>query len=162
MKLKYRVGCLIEAGQSSLVDVVVHTHNCFNKMNSEVALKVAEAFPEAVSVDVSTASGDIRKLGDLTHAVVHRGETSILVVNLYTQFTYGIIKMHVDYTAFEASLDKLVSMFVDTSLSIGFSKMDAGFVDGYWHLIEYILQTKLVDKGFDVTVYVQSEEDIPN
>lgn len=164
-KLKYKVGDLIKAAVDGEVNVIAHCANCFNTMKSGIAPQIVAMFPEAGEVDQETIKGDKRKLGMATAAYdeFHK----VLVVNLYGQYNYGREKgkMHVDYIAlrktFSSMRDFMEGCFLEQAVSIGLPKLGSGLANGDWHLIERIIKEELTDLGYDVTIYVLNENDIP-
>lgn len=103
---------IFELAANDDIDVIVHGCNCFNIMGAGIAKEIARLFPDAYQADQATRRGDPRKLGHITTASCpapmwenyipnsrlvpgkpyFRGrETACrtLVINAYTQFSYG-------------------------------------------------------------------------
>ena len=174
--LKYKVGDLIVAAQTGEVSVIAHGCNCFNTMGSGIAPQIAQKWPEAKRIDALTVKGDVSKLGDFTMAPV---SSTLHVYNLYSQYNYtgrrkGI--MDLNYDALRSSLKKMAfnvtqslifsslrtQGFNRDNLFIGLPKIGAGLAGGNWEIIEKIITEELVDQGFNVTIYVLTEEELPS
>jgi O-acetyl-ADP-ribose deacetylase (regulator of RNase III) len=164
-ELRYKVGDLINAAVDGEVSVIAHCANCFNTMKSGIAPQIVSMFPEAGEVDQETIKGDKRKLGMATAAYdeFHK----VLVVNLYGQYNYGYTKgnTYVDYEALRRSFGAMVSYIEECypfcKVPIGLPKLGSGLAQGDWNLIEQIIKEELTDLGYDVTIYVLNENDIP-
>lgn len=163
MAFRYEVGDLIQAAKDGYLDVVGHGCNCMCTMKSGIAPLMAAAFPAAHDADQATQKGDVSKLGTFSSAKVD----DLLVVNLYTQYTFtgrreG--KMDLSYDALKESLDNLADFLLEDPLNapwdirIGLPKIGAGLAGGDWGKIAKIIRESLAD--FDVTIYVLKEKNI--
>lgn len=169
MTLKYKVMDLIEASKTDEINVIAHGCNCFNTMKSGIAPLIAKAYPGAEQADQSTEKGLRIKLGAYTDYECLTYRTRVF--NLYSQYDYrgrrkGI--MDLSYTALRQSLEKMIASLrareriLDISRSdwkIGLPKIGAGLAGGDWKIISGIIED--VTKGFDVTIYVLNEKEIP-
>lgn len=161
--LKYKVGDLCQALISGEVNIIGHQANCFNTMNSGVAKAIKLAFPDAWQADQETTKGDIKKFGDLSLGIHYHDDGSIgAIYNLYGQYNYGYDQK--GYTSY-AKLTQALQVMRDDLLTggnkwlIGFPKIGAGLGGGDWDTIAEIIDQ--VFEGFDVTIYVLREEDVP-
>lgn len=167
--IKYKVGDLIAAAKAGDVAVIAHGANCLNTMKSGIAPKIAKAFPEAWQADQETDRGNREKLGKLSLAFSTGG---VLVCNLYSQYTFTGRKkgeMDLDYQALRSSLAGMSSVLYTHcqvfnikphDLRIGLPKIGAGLAGGDWDIIYSMIREILC--GFNVTIYVLKESEIPN
>lgn len=167
-KLKYKVSCLIEAAKSGEVDVIAHQCNCFCTMGSGIAPLIKKNFPEAWEADKATKKGDVQKLGSFSKGLSFKyGDKGfpLFIYNLYGQYGYGKRKeggTDTDYHALESSLIAMTKELRQAKeLKIGLPKLGAGLGGGDWNLISQIIESVLCDQGFDVTIYVLNEKEIP-
>lgn len=143
--IHYIKGDLIELAQKGEIDVLVHGCNCFCTMGAGIAKQVRETWPEAYQADLATKSGDIKKLGTCSSAVI--GLNTLVVVNAYTQFDFGSGTCHVDYKALRRALQWVRGTWYDKH--IGLPHIGAGLAGGDWGIIrsiieeEFRLQTKV-------------------
>jgi O-acetyl-ADP-ribose deacetylase (regulator of RNase III) len=161
--LKYKVGDLCQALLDGEVNVIGHQANCFNTMNSGVAKAIKLAFPDAWEADQETVKGDKGKFGDLSLGIHYYDEGGIgAIYNLYGQYNYGYDqKGYTDYSKLEQALTVMRDDLLTGNgpWHVGFPKIGAGLGGGDWDTIAEIID-KLFD-GFDVTIYVLREEDVP-
>lgn len=164
--LKYKLDDLIGAAKSNDVNVIAHCCNVFNTMGSGIAPLIKKAFPEAYAVDCTTKKGDLLKLGTYTKAVNHDYDGGVVIYNLYGQGGFwGRNKglRDLDYNALYNSLDAMaqdLSSWKSTIL-IGLPMIGAGLAGGSWTVIEAMIKDTLVDRGFDVTIYVIDKDKMP-
>lgn len=159
--IQYQVKNLIQAAKEGQVEAIGHCSNCFCTMGSGIAPQIVNAFPSAATEDKKTIPGDKDKLGTMSFGV----EGKLHIYNLYGQYGYGR-KMkghpHINYSALRSAL-LLMSKHMDQEgkTSVGLPKLGAGLAGGEWSVIEKIIEETLVDRGFDVVIYVLSEDEIP-
>lgn len=94
IKTQYVKGDALQLFEYGNYDVLVHGCNCFHRMGSGIAKQIAQRWPKVVDADRATEYGDINRLGSFTHYSLTPTKH---VVNLYTQYTYGItpeVKVH--------------------------------------------------------------------
>ena len=165
MKLKYKVGDLCDALKSGEVGAIGHQANCFNTMNSGVAKAIRLAFPDAYTADCETVKGDKEKLGGLSVGWDRddNGDMAGLIYNLYGQYNYGYdSKGYTDYDALRSALEEMHFDLLPIEIrKIGFPKIGAGLGGGDWDIIARIIEDTFFAGGFDVTIYVLSESDVP-
>lgn len=161
--LKYKVGDLIKAAVDGEVNVIAHCANCFNTMKSGIAPQIVKMFPEAGEVDNETLKGDKGKLGSAT--ACYDEFHNVTVVNLYGQYHYGREKgkVYVDYNALRESFGVMKNFMSQTTRypRIGLPKLAAGLSGGDWNIIQQIIKDELTAYGYDVTIYVLDENEIP-
>lgn len=161
--LKYKVGDLIDAALVGKVNVIAHQANCFCRMKSGIAKRIAEIFPDAVVADMQTVQGDRDKLGRWTLGI---GKNcfghAIWIFNLYGQYNYGYdTNQYTDYAHLERALRRMAERLYlqRDKVKIGLPKIGAGLGGGDWEIISRIIETEL--KAFDVTIYVLNTNEIP-
>jgi len=142
--LKYVDGDLLALGKAGEFDVIAHGCNCQNNMGSGIAKQIRQQFPEAWKADQKTKKGDKKKLGCAEGTVID----DLIVVNAYTQFTYGGGKCHADYKAIKNVMAEINWRF--KGMRVGLPKIGAGLAGGDWDLIEAIIEEELAD--VDVTI----------
>lgn len=129
----YVTGDLIQLVKDEKFDVIVHGCNCFCTMGSGVAAAIRKAFPAAYTVDSFTPYGEETKLG--TISVADTGK--VIVVNAYTQYSFGGAVRNFDYGAFQVCLQEIARRF--GHLRIGMPKIGAGLGGGDWNKIKNII-----------------------
>lgn len=137
--------------QSDLFDVIVHGCNCFCTMNSGIAPQIKKKFPEAFEVDCKTIKGDKNKLGTISYT----SKTKPIVVNAYTQFTYGREKIQCDYAALKNCMQAIKLEF--SGKKIGMPKIGAGLAGGDWNVIEKIIADILQDEDVTIIEWIGNE-----
>lgn len=131
-------GDLLDLALEGNFDVIIHGANCFNCMGAGIALQIARNFPEAVEADNKTRRGDLRKLGDISHATVIRKDVQFVVVNAYTQYEPG---RNCDYKAIASAFSHVKTNF--SGKRIGYPFIGAGIAGGDWKIISEIIDTEL-------------------
>lgn len=160
MFLKYKVGDLLTAAKTGEVGAIAHQCNCYCTMGAGIAPQIKKAFPEACAADLETMKGDKSKLGGFTVSYV----STPVVYNLYGQYHYG---GGVD-TDYDALYRALLGMGRDMNnysnlKTIGLPKLGSGLAGGCWVTIEGLIKDTLISQcGLDVTIYVLSEDEIPD
>lgn len=144
------VGDLVELAVDGKFDVIIHGCNCFCTMNAGIAKAIQEEFPEAYAADLVTNKGDRHKLGDFSHATVHRGDHMITIINGYTQFNYQGNEVLVDYDAIRQVFAKVKKQF--PGKRIGYPKIGAGLGGGDWDRIRMIINDELAGENHTLVV----------
>lgn len=140
-------GDLIKLAEKGEFDMIVQGCNCFHKMKSGLAGKLASKYPQVLKADKEkTAYGDRQKLG--TWSAVDLGK--FIVINAYTQYSYDRKKDVFDYEAFEKFLnDFILALMPDGSSfrilpikkrKIGFPKIGSGLAGGDWGRISKMIE----------------------
>ena len=134
-------------------DMLIHGCNCFNTWGAGIALKIKNIYPLAYQTDSVTLSGDKNKLGKFTYwKGLHRlYEQSITVINLYTQYGYGVDIQHADYDAIENGLLSVKKSFPDNSIAM--PKIGSGLGGGDWAKIKKIIENVFNDISDVVNIY---------
>lgn len=165
-KLLYKVKDLILAAQEGEVNVIAQQCNCFNARKRGIAPLIDKAFPEAAKADDSTVKGDKSKFGNLSFAFSE--EFRLYIFNLYGQWGYWKRQDGLPNTDLVMLANALIKMknalrslkdFHETK--IGLCKLGAGLGGADWSIIENIIKDTLCKNGYDVTVYVLDEAEIP-
>lgn len=150
--MKYKVGDIIQALLNKEIDAFGHQCNCFNNMGSGIAVKVKEHFPSVWEADQRTVRGDINKLGTFTKAY------GIGIYNLYGQYHYGKGKVQTKYKMLGEALQRM-KKDLKGSKRVGFPLIGCGLAGGDWTIVSGMIEE--IFKGWDVTIYVLNEKDIP-
>lgn len=82
------------------VQVIIHQCNCFHTFGGGIAKKIKQKYPTAFEADLKTKFGDKDKLGTFSYST-QNGKT---IVNLYSQYRYGMDKVYTDYQSLEQGL----------------------------------------------------------
>lgn len=140
---------LIELAKLGHFDIIGHGCNCFCKMGSGIAPQIAKAFLGVREADNATILGDIKKLGNYTIAFTKSDvETDLMVLNIYSQYTYYVDQKPFDYEAFTIALRKINHEYPNKK--IGLPLIGAGLAGGNWDRIKAIIETEL--KSMNVTI----------
>lgn len=133
-------GDIFEIVDSGKATVFVHGCNCFHRMKSGIAGKVAERWPAAARADKATKYGDPEKLGDFSIVKVPRRpdpfatqQPFIEIINAYTQFRYGREPgvVYADYSAITNVMLKVVERYrQNPEAMIVFPFIGAGLAKG--------------------------------
>jgi len=131
MAIKFITGDL----STSPDPVIAHGCNCKGGFGSGVAGVIAKKWPKARTeykkVYKPTMLGNIQtvKCGDK------------VIVNMFTQLTYGRYGKHVDYEAVESCMIKLRT-FAELELhnAISIPRIGSGLAGGDWRVIEKIIR----------------------
>ncbi len=167
MKIKYKVGCLIEAAKEGEVDIIAHQTNCKCLMENGIAPLIADAFDPVVrNADYLAGIKKQNILGNYSKAIgFNYVGGGVTIFNLYGQYDRGedINNLYTDYSALSTSLEKMANYLYANYLpeyrKLGLPKLGAGRANGDWEIIYEIIKTKL--EGFDVTIYVLNKDEIP-
>jgi O-acetyl-ADP-ribose deacetylase (regulator of RNase III) len=159
-------GDLVELAKVGEFNVVVHGCNCFNTMGSGIAVKFAEVFgADRFEKEHFKYRGDINKLGTIDYEILFMSEwddkfvrdtggagikESVIVVNAYTQYTYGKGK-HLDYEALRLCLRKINKQF--EGYHVGLPKIGSDRAGGNWDIIKSIIKDELKDVDVTVVIY---------
>ena len=149
--IDYIDGDLIKLAKEANFDVIVHGCNCHSTMGAGIAPQIKAKYPEAYEADCKTTSGDITKLGTITHTV----NTTPIVVNIYSQFdTKGRRqgKIDLDYDALRSGLQEVKVKF--SGKRIGMPKIGAGLAGGDWDIIEGIIEEEMRGEYVTIVNYV--------
>lgn len=134
-------GDLIKLAQKGKFDVIIHGCNCFCTMGAGIAKTIKQVFPAAYQADRATEKGDRSKLGDISYAIIENGDTTLIVVNGYTQFHWRGSGRKADYDAIRAVFRKVKNQF--SGQRIGYPAIGAGLAGGDWEVIIDIIKEEL-------------------
>lgn len=148
--MKFVYGDLLVLTLNGHFDVIVHGCNCFCVMGAGIASGVRRVFPGAYAADLETTRGDISKLGTFSSAV----HGNVTVVNAYTQYYYGGMRVYVDYDALRRVMRSIKNTF--TGKRIGMPLIGSGLAGGSWDIICNIIESELEDE--DVTIVILPEK----
>lgn len=143
-------GNLIELAKTDQFDVIIHGCNCFNNMGAGIAKQIKQHFPLAYQADLSTKKGYVKKLGSYSSANIITDNYQIIVVNAYTQYTYGR-GLQIDYDAIQSVFAKIKAEF--SELRIAYPKIGAGLGGGDWNLISNIINQELTGCNHTLVIY---------
>lgn len=144
MELHY--GNLIKMFEQNEIDVLMHGCNCFNTMGAGIAKHIRTRFPEAYNADLKTKKGDKSKLGNYSFATLEINGKTQVIVNAYTQFTYGREKDHFSYDTFPTLLIKINKEFAGKKL--GLPLIGCGLAGGDEPRILEMIQSYLTDVDY--------------
>lgn len=138
--MKYVNGNLLKMFKNSEFQVVVHGCNIFHTFGSGIAAQIKKEYPEAYDSDLCTEYGDTDKLGmfSLAHYLDITDKVHI-IVNLYTQGSFGKTGVHVDYEAIERGFKAIKVAY--GNMKIGIPQIGAGLGGGDWNRIETIIDS---------------------
>lgn len=156
MKYNEIDGNLITLSYQSKFDVIGHGCNCFCTMKSGIAPQMVKAFGcDKFKLESIEYKGDINKLGSIDYQDIEIDIFSKLtVVNLYTQYSYGRDKVHVDYDAIRLCMRKMNHIF--EGKHIGLPKIGSGLAGGRWDKIKQIIKEELTDCRVTIINYVEN------
>lgn len=183
-KLKYKVGDLIEAAKTGEVDVIAQQNNCYCTRKSGIAPLIDKAFPKFAKVEDSTKKFTKEKLGRISYAIYSTSpvvtfdcngtrtevdEIDLIIFGLYGQLGWWGRKKgqrDTDYKALSSAfsyMEKRLGFYRDKdTCKIGLPLLGCGLAGGDWKVVSQIVEEELCSKGWDVTVYVLDEKDIPS
>lgn len=164
-------GNIILLAREFKFDVITHGCNCLSKMGAGLAPQMAKEFG-CDEFKLEKLGPTIDKLGCIDYEVLYREDDkrwtkypdengkwvtgSIIVVNSYTQYSYG--KNHVDgvpnpldYEALTLCMRKINHTF--NGSHIGLPKIGAGLAGGDWEVIRGIIQKELKDCRITIVNY---------
>lgn len=154
--MKTVTGDLIELASNGAFDVIVHGCNCFHVAGAGLARQIRTVFPEAHRKDCLTPWGLIEKLGTISF----HNYGNLIVVNAYTQFSYGYYKayrkevegrkIHCDYAAIRSCFMKIRQLWGHKEYRFGIPMIGAGLAGGEWPVIGAIIEDEM--KGEDLTL----------
>jgi O-acetyl-ADP-ribose deacetylase (regulator of RNase III) len=156
-------GDLIELAKEGQFDVIAHGCNCLCTMGAGIALQMKREFKcDKFQME---SEPTIEKLGCIDSEMLHYEDRrnwvkypdeggnwvshSMIVVNAYTQYTYG--KNTLDYEALTLCMRKINSVFKHKH--IGLPQIGAGLAGGEWNRIKEIIKQELKDCKVTVVIY---------
>lgn len=157
--IKIIKGDLIKLIKEDAFDIVMHGANCFNTMGGGIAYQMRINFPELYEADLQTKSGDKSKVGTYTYWLRQQKAKVLnqhsraefkytMLINAYTQFTYGREKDQFEYEGFESILKSLIPVM--TYKKIGLPWIGCGLAGGDKERILKIIEDTI--GHLDVTI----------
>ena len=143
-------GDLITLAKQGEFDVIVHGCNCFCTMGAGIAKLIKQEFPAAYAADLATEKGNRAKLGTYSTALVELQDTTLQIINGYTQYNWRGTGVKADYDAITCLFAALKKDFAGKR--IGYPLIGAGLAGGDWGRIAAIIDTQLA--GEDHTLVV--------
>lgn len=147
--MKVVKGDLIQMALDGQFSIIVHGCNCQNVMGKGIAKSIKETFPAAYEADLKTIKGDKSKLGKFSWTPIqiqphptNIDNSTVYVVNAYTQYDYRGEGVLVDYDAVRSCFGKLRSI-ASREDTIGYPKLGAGLAKGDWMIISRIIDEEL-------------------
>lgn len=146
-------GNLIQLAKEGEFDVIIQGCNCFHTMGAGIAAQIANQFPEAQEVDLSTGYGDKGKLGTFSKALIKRYKVPFYVINLYSQYSIAsrLNPKPVDYEAIKKGFEKIRQDFPDAR--IAYPMLGAGLAGGNWARIQDIIDKALYGLNHTLVIY---------
>lgn len=138
-------GDVIKAFKTDEYDLFVHGCNCFCNFGAGLAVDVRKNFPSSFKADQSTKYGDKSKLGTYSFAETKHG----IVINAYTQFSYGSGKRNADYDAIQSVFSSLNEQYSGSIICI--PKIGCGLAKGDWRTVKKLINE--VTPNLDIDVY---------
>ena len=151
--MKQIKGDLIALALAGEFDVIIHGCNCFCTMGAGIARQIMETFPQAWEADLTSLSGDRRKLGSYTKARVFTETSTLFIVNGYTQFHYEGEGVLADYDAIATLFRRLKQDY--SGLRFGYPKIGAGLANGDWDIISGIIDSALEGEDHTLVVFTR-------
>lgn len=163
-------GDLIEYAKKGMFDVIAHGCNCLSTMGAGIAPQMASAFG-CDKFRMELWGPDVTKLGNIDYQTFVLGENAIwsledaknnqddpelIVVNAYTQNTYGnnskgSVGIPFDYEAFTICMRKMNERF--SGKHIGLPMIGSGLAGGDWNKIESIIRSTLYNCRVTIVKY---------
>lgn len=131
--------------------IIAHGCNCFHTMGSGIARSIRSKYPDAFSADLTSPYGLESKLGSYTYVQVGFGTNERYVLNLYTQFRFGMDQVHLNYEALFKCLEGLKAFAASRNLKVGIPRIGCGLAGGDWNAVKAIINYVFHDK--DIYVY---------
>lgn len=162
------------AGKLGKVDIIAHCANCFCTFGSGIAPQVKNNFPWAWEADQETIRGDAKKLGTVSYGMAEPEDwTDTIscpdVFNLYGQYSFNKRnegKRDLDYNALFDALSQMTQLLEKWGTEkndtvIGLPLIGCGLAGGDWEIVELMIKKTLCKAGFNVTIYIRNEKEIP-
>jgi O-acetyl-ADP-ribose deacetylase (regulator of RNase III) len=119
------------------IDTIMHCCNCQCVMGGGIAFSIANAFPDAYKVDLTTNNQGVSKAGGFTY---HKEPDGKRIVNLYGQHGIGRgrqINYENLYTAIDLAMDTLA---LHEGI-VGIPKfMGCGLAGGDWRIVKAMIE----------------------
>lgn len=150
---------------------IVHQCNCFNTLGDRkaggFAKLIQERYPQAAEADAQTKKGDLSKLATLSTA---KGDDGRLIINAYTQFSYGDEGRFTDYDAVFDALTEVRDRIIKRN-TVGCSNpMNLAIPYGYgsvrggasWRIIHKMIEIIFESVDFKIAICrMPGQPDLP-
>lgn len=128
-------GDIFHAFMNKDFDVFIQGCNCFCVQGGGIAGMLSSRYPCVLEADRTTVVGDKSKLGTYTLAQTVDG----IVINAYTQYTFGYGGLYADYDAIGNVFKKIDDDYKDTGLVFGIPMIGCGLAGGDWSIVKNII-----------------------
>ena len=151
MNYSEKQGDLIAAALNGEFDLIAHGCNCQSVQRRGIAKEMVKHFgtDKFPMETVTWLSNPVLKLGNIDFQQVNR----LIVVNCYTQLSYGTDRVHADYEAITLCFRKINETF-NSNLRIGLPKIGCGLAGGDWNIVSRIIQSELKDMKSVTVMYL--------
>lgn len=116
-------------------DIFVQGCNCHHTQGAGIAALLSSRYPEVLIADRTSVKGDPSKLGSYTLAKTLDG----IVINAYTQYSFGAGGPHVDYDAISKVFATLNAKYKDQNVTFGIPAIGCGLAGGNWEIVEQLI-----------------------
>jgi O-acetyl-ADP-ribose deacetylase (regulator of RNase III) len=152
-------GDIIKLAESGKFDYILQGCNCFHTMGSGLAGQLVKKYPLVLEADKTTVYGDREKLGTWSTTRILSNHNQFTVVNVYTQFFFGMGTDVFEYDSFDEFLKNFGEYLktrttYSTKIRVAFPKIGAGLAGGNWtKILQSISNFSTSNSEFiDVTV----------
>jgi O-acetyl-ADP-ribose deacetylase (regulator of RNase III) len=154
--INHITGDIIKLAENGNFDYILHGCNCFHTMGSGLAGQLVKKYPIILAADKTTAYGDREKLGKWTNAKISTYHNQFTIVNVYTQFFFGLGTDVFEYDSFDEFLNSFGEHLKmrGSRVRVAFPKISAGLAGGNWPRILQSISnfSKLNSDFIDVTI----------
>lgn len=135
-------------------DIVCHSCNCQVCFGAGIALEIKNRFPEVFMDDCETIRGDRGKLGTIRIVKLTTYHPTIkYCTNMYSQFSMGRDKRHVNYEALYRCLEAIRGHITNTAFKIAFPyKLSSQNAGGSWKVVKCMLEDVFMDSPREVLI----------
>lgn len=150
-------GDLIDLTRKGTFDVIAHGCNCFCTMGAGIAPQMAKAFScDQFRLEDFKYKGDINKLGQIDYQTRSDNFGSLVIINCYTQYNYGMNHLDgtdkpFDYEAFDLCMRKINHLF--KGKHIGLPQIGCGLAGADWDVVKRMIQRRLKDMKVTIVIY---------
>jgi O-acetyl-ADP-ribose deacetylase (regulator of RNase III) len=157
--INHITGDIIKLAEGGKFDYILQGCNCFHTMGSGLAGQLVKKYPLVLEADKTTAYGDREKLGKWTSAKISANDSQFTIVNVYTQFFFGLGTDVFEYDSFDEFLKSFgeylkTRIIRDRKIQVAFPKIGAGLAGGNWtKILQSISNFSVTTSEFvDVTI----------
>lgn len=154
--MKIIKGDIITLAEQGNFDVIIQGCNCFHTQASGLAGQLVKKYPQVLEADRKTPYGDPNKLGTFSVAEV----PGFTVMNVYTQFMFGLNEDMFEYDAFETFLNNWANNLrlvkTKNKLRIGIPMIGCGLAGGNSEVIVSMIEKFAQDvENYAIVALVQ-------